>query len=116
MDIKALQRALQEFADARAWDQFHNPKNLAMALSVEAGEVVEIFQWLSEDAAARVADNEELKQRVAEELADVALYLVRLADKTGIDLDASIQAKLIKNGEKYPPDQVYGSAKKYTEY
>jgi len=116
MDIKALQVVLQNFADARAWDKFHNPKNLAMALSVEASELLEIFQWLSDDAASRVAEDEIIKQRIAEELADVALYLLRLADKVGVDLEASIQDKILKNGEKYPAEKVYGSAKKYTEY
>ena len=116
MDIEALQSVLQDFADARAWDQFHSPKNLAMALSVEASELLEIFQWLSDDAASRVSEDEVAKQRVAEELADVAIYLLRLADKVGIDLEASIYAKILKNGEKYPAERVYGSVKKYTEY
>jgi dCTP diphosphatase len=116
MDIKALQATLQEFADARGWDQFHGPKNLAMALSVEASELLEIFQWLSDDDASQIADHEVSKQRVAEELADVAIYLLRLADKVGVDLEASIGAKIVKNGEKYPAELVYGSAKKYTEY
>lgn len=116
MDIEALQKVLQDFADARAWDQFHSPKNLAMALSVEASELLEIFQWLNDDAASRIAEDEVAKQRVAEELADVAIYLLRLADKVGVDLEASIQAKIIRNGEKYPADMVYGSVKKYDEY
>src|SRR4051812_37422648 len=98
MDIEALQAALQDFADARAWDQFHSPKNLAMALSVEASELLEIFQWLSDDAASRIAEDEVAKQRIAEELADVAIYLLRLADKVGVDLEASIEAKILKNG------------------
>ncbi|UPG86403.1 nucleotide pyrophosphohydrolase [Luteibacter aegosomatis] len=116
MDIEGLQVTLREFAEARAWDSFHNPKNLAMALSVEAGELVEIFQWLTDDEAAVVSGNEALKHRVSEELADVMLYLVRLADKTNIDLELAVRQKLVKNAEKYPVDRVYGSAKKYTEY
>jgi NTP pyrophosphatase (non-canonical NTP hydrolase) len=116
MDVKALQAVLQDFADARAWDQFHSPKNLATALSVEASELLEIFQWLSDDAASRIAKDENAKQRIADEIADVAIYLLRLSDKVGIDLEASIQAKILKNGEKCPVDLVYGSVKKYTEY
>ena len=116
MDIEALQAVLQDFADARAWDRFHTPKNLAMALSVEASELVEIFQWLSDDVASRIAEDEIAKQRIAEELADVAIYLLRLADKVGVDLEASIQAKILKNGANYPAEKVYGSVKKYTEY
>jgi NTP pyrophosphatase (non-canonical NTP hydrolase) len=116
MDIEALQATLQDFADARSWDGFHTPKNLAMALSVEASELLEIFQWLSEDAASRIAEDKVAKQRVADEIADVAIYLVRLADKVGVDLEAAIQAKILKNGEKYPVELVRGSIKKYTEY
>ncbi|SEP09065.1 NTP pyrophosphatase, house-cleaning of non-canonical NTPs [Luteibacter sp. UNC138MFCol5.1] len=116
MDTKCLQAMLQEFADVRDWDKFHNPKNLAIALAVEVGEVLELFQWLSEADAADVRINEQLKARVSEELADVAIYLLRLADKSGVDLDAAIAEKILSNGKKYPVDRVFGSAKKYTEY
>jgi len=116
MDIKAIQHSLQSFADERNWEQFHNPKNLAMALSGEVGELLEIFQWLTADQAARVPEQAELKQKVSEELADIALYLLRLADKVQVDLEQAVGEKMRKNAEKYPAERVYGSAKKYNEY
>jgi NTP pyrophosphatase (non-canonical NTP hydrolase) len=105
---------LREFARDRDWDQFHSPKNLSMALAAEAGELIEHFQWLSEsdsytlDARARVA--------VELELADVMLYLIRIADRLEIDIPNAVSRKLAINESKYPKDLVKGSAKKYTEY
>jgi NTP pyrophosphatase (non-canonical NTP hydrolase) len=110
LDIAALQETLRRFAAERDWEQFHSPKNLAMALSVEAAELVEIFQWLTEaksgdlDARTRVA--------VAEEIADVQIYLVRLADRLDIDIPQAVDDKLALNARKYPADQVRGSAAK----
>lgn len=105
---------LRAFAEARDWQQFHSPKNLAMALVVEAGEVVEHFQWLREDESAALEP--ERKAAVAAELADVLAYLVRLADTLGIDLLDAAAAKLVRNEERYPADKVRGSARKYSEY
>lgn len=116
MDIKSIQQSLQRFADERNWEQFHNPKNLAMALSGEAGELLEIFQWLTPEEAASVPVRPELKEKVSEELADIALYLLRLADKVDVDLERAIAEKMKKNADKYPADKVFGSAKKYNEY
>jgi len=116
MDIKSIQQSLQAFADERNWEQFHNPKNLAMALSGEVGELLEIFQWLTPDEAAAVSAQPKLKQKVSEELADIALYLLRLADKVQVDLEQAIAEKMRVNSEKYPAERVYGSAKKYNEY
>jgi NTP pyrophosphatase (non-canonical NTP hydrolase) len=113
-DLIALRDAMRAFVAERDWAQFHSPKNLAMALSVEAAELVEHFQWLTEeqsrtlDAAARAP--------VADELADVLLYLVRIADELGIDLHAAATAKMVRNAQKYPADKARGSARKYTEY
>lgn len=113
-DLVALRDAMRTFVADRDWAQFHSPKNLAMALSVEAAELVEHFQWLTEeqsrtlDAAARAP--------VADELADVLLYLVRIADELGIDLHAAATAKMVRNAEKYPVEKSRGSARKYTEY
>lgn len=110
LDIAALQQALRRFAAERDWNQFHSPKNLAMALSVEAAELVEIFQWLTEaqsadlDAATRAA--------VAEEIADVQIYLARLADRLDIDIPEAVDHKLALNARKYPADRVRGSAAK----
>jgi dCTP diphosphatase len=103
LDTKALEQVLNEFADARDWRRFHSPKNLAMALTGEVGELVEIFQWRSEQESWLVAQSPETAEHVRQELADVALYLVRLASVLGVDLNAAIQDKLVLNAQKYPP-------------
>jgi NTP pyrophosphatase (non-canonical NTP hydrolase) len=112
--IHTLQERLRDFATERDWEQFHTPKNLAMALTVEAGELQEIFQWLTE-AQSRTLDTAQ-RQHAAEELADVLLYLCRLADVLGIDLGAAAFAKLERNALKYPAMQVRGKSAKYDEY
>jgi dCTP diphosphatase len=109
-----ISEALQTFADQRDWQQFHSPKNLAIALNVEAAELLEHFQWLSEEASAEFDENR--LEKVASEVADVQIYLIRLADQLGIDILAATEAKMAENEEKYPADAVRGSAKKYTEY
>jgi len=108
-----LRNQLREFARNRDWEQFHSPKNLAMAMIVEAAELVEHFQWLTE--AQSQALNPEQREQVAQELADVFLYLVRLADRLDIDLMDAAQRKLVINARKYPADKVRGSAKKAGE-
>ena len=113
LDVEALQRTLRRFADARDWEQFHAPKNLASALSVEAAELLEIFQWLNEDQSRAVRPGHPLHARVAEEIADVQIYLLRLADKVGVDLDAAVRRKIARNEEKYPPEKARGHARKY---
>lgn len=113
-DLLLLRDKLREFAQAREWDQFHSPKNLSMALMVEVAELMEHFQWLTEAQSGNLSA--EKKHIVAEELADVLLYLVRMSDKLGVDLLEASLHKLEKNAEKYPADQVRGSAKKYNEY
>ena len=112
--LHILRDRLQAFALERDWDQFHSPKNLAMALVAEAGELVEHFQWLTEEQSRRVEGDKLAK--VEEELADVLIYLVRLADKLNVDLFAAAHKKIERNAQKYPADKVKGSAKKYTEY
>jgi NTP pyrophosphatase (non-canonical NTP hydrolase) len=112
--IQQLRDALRAFADERDWDQFHSPKNLSMALTVEAGELQEHFQWLSEQASSALA-GEELAA-VGAEMADVFIYLVRLADKLGVDLLQAAAAKLEVNGRRYPADKVRGSARKYRDF
>jgi NTP pyrophosphatase (non-canonical NTP hydrolase) len=101
MDIKSIQQQLADFADDRDWDQFHNPKNLAMALSVEASELVEIFQWLTAKQSEAIMQSDEATH-VEEEMADILIYLLRIADKLNIDLDSAVSAKIIKNSKKYP--------------
>lgn len=100
MNIKAIQAELSTFADARDWDQFHNPKNLVMALSVEAAELVEIFQWLTPEQAAAIMSSDE-SEHVKEEIADVLIYCLRLADKLDIALEPAVLDKIAKNGKKH---------------
>ena len=114
MDIKKLQQTLQEFADERDWNQFHSPKNLSMALIAEAAELVEHFQWLSEDDSFNLT--EEKLGEVGEELADIFLYLARLSDRLGIDLETALSKKIEQNRLKCLAEKVKGSSRKYTEY
>ena len=113
-DLLMLRDKLRAFAEARDWDQFHSPKNLSMALMVEVAELMEHFQWLSEQQSVSLSPD--IKDAVAEELADILLYLVRLSDKLEVDLKEAALHKLEKNAAKYPAQQVRGSAKKYSEY
>jgi dCTP diphosphatase len=113
-ELRALQQRVAAFAAARDWEPFHSPKNLAMALSVEAAELVEEFQWLTEEQS-RALDPER-RERVRLELADVFIYLLRIADKLGVDLLAAANDKIVLNEKKYPAERVRGDARKYTEY
>jgi dCTP diphosphatase len=112
--LRALQQRLAAFAAARDWDQFHSPKNLAMALSVEAAELVEEFQWLTEEQS-KVLDAER-HERVRLELADVFIYLLRIADKLDVDLMRAAEDKIAHNERKYPADRVRGDSRKYDQY
>lgn len=105
-----LAQRLQQFADARDWGQFHSPKNLASALIVEAGELLEHFQWQTEAQSRQLGA--EQKQAVAHEMADVLLYLVQLSSALGVDLMAAAREKMVINERKYPVDQAKGSSKK----
>lgn len=102
IDVSRLETTLQSFADARDWQKFHTPKNLLLALTGEVGELVEIFQWLTDDQSRSVAETAKTAQAVQDELADVFIYLVRLSSVLGVDLNAAIEAKLVKNAQKYP--------------
>ena len=116
MDIQAIQEKLQTFADERQWEQYHTPKNLVMGLCGEVGELIEHFQWLTADESKNITHDENTMEKVREELADVQIYLLRLADKLNIDMESAIWDKIKKNEAKYPAHFVKGSAKKYTEY
>lgn len=110
-DLQALTQSLRDFAQARDWEQFHSPKNLAAALSVEAAELLEHFQWLTEEQSRNLS---ELTQaEVGAEAADVLLYLLQLCDKLQIDLLDAARRKLIVNAEKYPVERVFGSSRKF---
>jgi NTP pyrophosphatase (non-canonical NTP hydrolase) len=111
--LESLTQALRRFAAEREWDQFHSPKNLASALSVEAAELLEHFQWLTEEQSRNLPDDK--RAAVGQELADVLLYLLQIADKLQIDLVQAAEHKLALNSEKYPVVQARGSARKYNE-
>lgn len=111
--LSQLRDALRQFADERDWDQYHSPKNLASALAVEAAELLERFQWLTEDESRNLPPAELAKVR--EEMADVLNYLVRLADKLDVNLLEAARDKIKVNALKYPADKARGSARKYSD-
>lgn len=111
--IETLRQDIRAFAEARDWQQFHTPKNLAMALSVEASELLEHFQWLTPEQSAAL--DAARREQVQQEMADVFIYLVRLADVLGVDLVAAAAAKMRLNAEKYPVEKARGIAAKYSE-
>jgi dCTP diphosphatase len=113
IEIEALQSTLRQFANERDWEQFHSPKNLACALSVEAAELLEHFQWLSEDQSRALP--EEKRAQVSAELADVFLYLLQLSDTLKIDLIQAAKDKVTVNASKYPIEKARGSSSKYTD-
>jgi dCTP diphosphatase len=110
-----LQRRLREFASSRDWDQFHTPKNLAMALAGEVGELLELFQWLTPAESFQLGSDPLTKSRVAAELADILIYALRIADVLGVDLADAISAKIDLNETRYPIEQARGSARKYSD-
>lgn len=113
-EIESIQRKIREFRDERDWLQFHNPKDMAMAISIEAAELQEIFLWKTPDEVDAVI--REKRQHIEEEIADIGNYLFEMADLLGINLTEAMEAKIKKNALKYPADQVRGNSKKYTEY
>jgi NTP pyrophosphatase (non-canonical NTP hydrolase) len=115
LDVSTLVAALERFTHERDWAQFHSPKNLAMALTGEVGELVELFQWVSEADSHRLADDPRTARAVRDELADVMVYLVRLAAVLGVDLDEAVRCKLAANALKYPVERARGRPAKYTE-
>lgn len=112
-ELDSLREQLRVFAAQRDWDQFHSPKNLSMALSVEAGELLEVFQWITEEQSRSLSP--EVQAAASEEIADVLLYLIRLSDVLGIDPIAAANRKILANAGKYPVDKARGNSKKYTE-
>ena len=110
--MEKLKKEIKEFIRARDWEQFHTPKNLAMALSVEASEIVEIFQWKETNDLLSESEKEMLKQ----EIGDILIYLLEIGDKFDIDIIEAAKYKLKLNDKKYPARLVYGKANKYTDY
>jgi len=113
-ELKKFQQEFRDFVAERDWDQFHTPKNLAMALAGEVGELLEHFQWLTAEQSSGLPD--ETREKVEQEIADVQIYLAALADRLGIEIGQAVVAKMALNAEKYPADRVRGSARKYTDY
>ncbi|CAN5497208.1 hypothetical protein BH11PSE9_BH11PSE9_02010 [soil metagenome] len=110
MNIEHLQATLRHFAAERDWQPFHTPKNLAMALMVEAAELAEVFQWMTPEASSQAHTDPSVKVRIGEELADVLLYLLQVADHTKVDLAQAVDAKLLSNAEKYPAKRTIAPA------
>jgi NTP pyrophosphatase (non-canonical NTP hydrolase) len=110
--LRQLQQRVRAFAEERDWGQFHTPKNLAMALAGEVGELIEHFQWLTPGESAAVMSDEASARAIGDELADVLIYLVRLADVLGVDLLDAAGRKLAANAERYPAERARGSAAK----
>ncbi len=112
-ELITIRDELRTFAAERDWDQFHSPKNLASALAVEAAELLEPFQWLTEEQSRNLSEKQ--LAEVKDELADVQIYLIRLADKLNVDLLEAVRKKIVRNTEKYPASVFKGSARKYSE-
>ena len=113
-EIQQLQQQIRAFRDQRDWMQFHSPRNLAVSISLEASELLEHFQWITDEKSSKQVA-EERRTQIATEIADVAIYLLELSDNLGIDLKQAIEAKLQSNAEKYPVEKARGSSLKYTE-
>lgn len=106
--VTQLRRLVDDFVAERDWQQFHSPKNISMALSIEASELMEHFQWITIDDSRELANDKEKLAAVAEELADVMSYSLAMANTLGIDLAATIEAKMVKNAKKYPAEEFRG--------
>ena len=115
IDAQKLHNEIEKFINERDWDQFHSVKNLAMALSVETSELVEIFQWMTEEKSNQLKSDPVLMEKVRDEVADIFFFLLRISAKAEIDLESALLSKIKKNAEKYPIDKSRGSSKKYTE-
>jgi dCTP diphosphatase len=113
MNLEDIRLRLAAFARERNWDQFHTPKNLSMALAAESAELLEIFQWLTDEQSKAIVDNEKEMALVRQEIADVLIYLVRLADKLGVDIETAVLDKIADNAKKYPIELAKDNATKY---
>ncbi len=115
LDLQKILEAQRKFVKAREWDDFHTPKNLTMALSGEAAELMEIFQWLSQEESLTVHKDKDRREMISDELADIFFYLLRVCDKLDIDIEKAFWSKMKKNSRKYPVRLARGNAKKYYE-
>jgi NTP pyrophosphatase (non-canonical NTP hydrolase) len=114
--IHELKEKIKAFCDVRDWDQFHNAKELAIALSIEASELLEIFRWKTHEEVDELFKDEKKKEDIEDELADILYFLVRIAQKYDLDLSEALDRKMEKNDKKYPVDKAKGSHKKYNEF
>lgn len=112
--MESLKQKLRDFAKARDWEQFHSPKNLVMAMSVEVAELMEHFQWLTQEESRNI--DAKTRKKVRQEIGDVMVYLVRLADQLEVDPVAAAEEKVSANEARYPAEKVRGSSRKYNEY
>ncbi len=115
-DFETIGKAIQDFSENRDWDQFHNPSNLILALMSEVGELAELVQWKSTAEVSDYLQTPEGQERFSEEVADVAIYLIRICQKSGLDLTDIVEKKLRINELKYPVDKSRGNSSKYTEF
>lgn len=113
--IKALQRGVTAFRDARDWKQFHQPKDLVLGLQVEAAELAEVFLWKTREESRELIGDKKARERLAQEMADVLIFLLYLAEETGISLATAVREKLAENERRYPVEESRGSAKKWSE-
>ena len=113
IDINEIKKILKDFAIKRDWVKFHNPKNIAISIGCETGELLEIFQWLSDSESEKIYKDKRIKEKIMQEIADILLYIIRLSDLMDINLNKAIRKKLLINNKKYPADIVKGSVKEY---
>ena len=113
--IIELKKRVQRFVDDRNWSKYHNPKDLAISIAIEASELMELFQWVKEDELGKIMDDRSKLTRLEEELADIMIYCLSLANVLNVDVAQAVTNKIHKNEDKYPVDRVKGSYKKYTE-
>lgn len=115
MDLIKINTEIDNFVNDRNWNQFHSVKNLTMALSVESSELLEIFQWMTEEQSEQAKEDPILKSKVEDELADIFVYLLRIVSKTNVNLEEAVLNKIKKNALKYPVEKAKGNSKKYDE-
>jgi NTP pyrophosphatase (non-canonical NTP hydrolase) len=113
--VEDLKKRVAAFRDARDWKKFHNPKDLAASISIEANELLELFQWKTPDEVESLLKDPRKREDVQDELADIVVYCISAADQMGVDLSDAIESKLRKNEAKYPVEKAFGNNKKYTE-
>ncbi|MDP3742335.1 MAG: nucleotide pyrophosphohydrolase [Candidatus Micrarchaeota archaeon] len=114
-NVAKLKKLMEDFVQERDWAQFHTPKDLSIALAIEAAELMEIFQWKEQKNAVDIKSDENTMAKIREELADVILYSLAIANRLDIDVSSAVEQKMVRNKQKYPIEKAKGTAKKYTE-